>query len=138
MTRHFPHLVNTCDWLSRGGNLPQPIGSTTQIWVMTRHQCRISTFFPKTSFRGEIGGGGARIGSFTKCRLFSQATYLAPRFSHPIYLVEPLTRVMEGKTATNFLKGFTAFANLGLKAKITIHMHGTSSLSQKLLFTEEL
>ena len=78
------------------------------------------------------------MGGFTKCRLFSQATYLAPRFPHPTYLVEPLTRVMEEKTATYFSKGFSAFANLAFKAKITIHMHGTSSLSQELLFTEEL
>ena len=78
------------------------------------------------------------MGGFTKCRLFSQATYLAPRFPHPTYLVEPLTRVMEEKTATYFLKGFSAFANLAFKAKITIHMHGTSSLSQELLLTEEL
>lgn len=119
MTRHFPHLVNTCDWLSRGGNLPQPIRSTTQIWVMTRHQCRISTFFPKTSFRGEIRGGGeARIGSFTKCRLFSQATYLAPRFSQPIYLSCGTPDQGDGGENSNkFFKGFHCFCKLGLKSK---------------------
>ena len=100
----LPTPGNTCDWLSRGGNLPQPIGNIHRIWVVTRHQCTISASFPKASFRGEIGrgAGGTRIGSFTKCRLFSQATYLAPRLPHPIFLVGPLTRVMEGKTATYF------------------------------------
>ena len=39
MTRHYPDLSSASDW-SRCcvGNLLQPIRSTTQIWVMTRHQ----------------------------------------------------------------------------------------------------
>ena len=47
--------------------LPPPIRSTTQIWVVTRHQYGISALVPQTSFRGETSGGGA------KCRLFSRA-----------------------------------------------------------------
>ena len=41
--------------------------STTQIWVVTRHQYGISAFVSQTSFRGETSGGVA------KCQLFSQA-----------------------------------------------------------------
>ena len=68
MTRHYPDLGSACDWSCHMENLIQPIRSTTQIWVMTRHQYRISALLSQTSFGGETGG------SVTKCRLFSQAT----------------------------------------------------------------
>ena len=45
----------------------QPIRSTTQIWVVTRHQYGISALVSQTSFRGKTSGG------VPKCRLFSQA-----------------------------------------------------------------
>ena len=47
-------------------NLIQPIRSTTQFWVVTRHQYGISALVSQTSFRGETSGG------ITKCRLFYQ------------------------------------------------------------------
>ena len=52
------------------GNLFKPIRSTTQIWVVTRHQCGISALISQTSFGGETRG------SVAKCRLFSQANSL--------------------------------------------------------------
>ena len=70
MTRHFPDLGCASDWSCRVRNLIQPIRSTTQIWVVTRHQCGISALVSQTSFGGEISGGVA------KCRLFSQARVL--------------------------------------------------------------
>ena len=46
---------------SRGvGNLLQPIRSTIQIWVVTRHQCEISALVPQTSF-GEETSSGRRL-----------------------------------------------------------------------------
>ena len=48
----------------------RPIRSTTQIWVVTRHQYRISALAPQTSFGGETNG------SVAECRLFSQAKEL--------------------------------------------------------------
>ena len=48
--------------------LLQPIRSTTQIWVVTRHRYGISAHDSQEGFRGETSGGVA------KCRLFSQAT----------------------------------------------------------------
>ena len=62
ITRHYPDLGSASDWSCCVGNLIQPIRSTTQIWVVTRHQCGISALVSQTSFGGE-----------TKCRLFSQA-----------------------------------------------------------------
>ena len=56
-TRQYPDLDSAFD-----------CKSTTQIWVVTRHQYRISTLVSQTSFRRETDGG------VTKCRLFSQAT----------------------------------------------------------------
>ena len=53
MTCYYPDLVSASDWSYRVGNLFQPIGSTTQIWVVTRHQYGISALVSQTSFRGE-------------------------------------------------------------------------------------
>ena len=61
-------LGSASDWSSRMRNLIQPIRSTTQIWVVTRHQYGISALVSQTSFGGETSG------SVAKCRLFSQAT----------------------------------------------------------------
>ena len=59
---------------SGGGNLLQPIRSTSQIWVVTRHQYGISAPISKTLFRGETTGGGGTGGdSVAKCLLYSQA-----------------------------------------------------------------
>ena len=70
MTRQYPDLGSASDWLNRISQAARPIRSTTQIWVLTRHQYGISTLISQTSFRGETSGGVA------KCRLFSQATVL--------------------------------------------------------------
>ena len=56
------------DWPSRWGNLLQLIRSTTQFWVVTRHQYGISALVFQTSFRKGTSDGVA------KCRLFCQAT----------------------------------------------------------------
>ena len=75
MTRHYPDPGSASYWLCRVGNLIQPIRSTTQIWVVTRHQCGISALVSQTSFGRETSG------SVAKCRLFSQATMVT--FSYP-------------------------------------------------------
>ena len=67
MTCHHPDLGSASDWSCRVGNLIQPIRSTTQIWVVTRHQYGISALVDQTPFGGEISS------SVAKCRLFSQA-----------------------------------------------------------------
>ena len=38
MTRNYLDLGSASDWSYRVGNLIQPIRSTTQVWVVTRHQ----------------------------------------------------------------------------------------------------
>ena len=53
MTRHYPDLGSASDWSCRVGNLIQPIRSSTQIWVVTRHQYGISAHVAQTSFSGE-------------------------------------------------------------------------------------
>ena len=61
MIRHYPNLGIASDWSCR---ITQP---SKQIWVVTRHQYRISALVSQTSFGGETSGDVA------KCRLFSQA-----------------------------------------------------------------
>ena len=63
MTHHYPDLGSASDWSCHLVNLIQPITSTTQIWVVTRHQYGISALISQTPF------------SITKCRLFAQATH---------------------------------------------------------------
>ena len=68
MTRHYPDLASASDWLNQISRATRPIRSTTQIWVVTRHQYGISALVSQTSFGGETSG------SVAKCRLFSPAT----------------------------------------------------------------
>ena len=63
MTRHYPGLGSAFDWSSRVGNLIQPIRGTTQIWVVTRHQYRISALVSQMSF----GGSFLRFPVSVKC-----------------------------------------------------------------------
>ena len=44
ITRHYPDFGSASDWSCRVENFLQPIRSTTQIWVVTRHQYGISAF----------------------------------------------------------------------------------------------
>ena len=69
LTFHYPDLGNNPDWSCREGNSLQPIRSTARKWVVTRHQCGVSSIVPQTSFRGETSGGVA------KCWLFFQVLY---------------------------------------------------------------
>ena len=93
MAHHYPDLGSASDWSCRMGTLLQSIRSTTQIWVVMRHQYGISVgtlfagkaplasrnvicflklvagvlFKPFQSFffffRGEEVGGGGKGGS---------------------------------------------------------------------------
>ena len=64
----LPRWGCASDWSCHERNLLHPLGRTTQIWVLTRHQYEISARVSLTSFRRETGSG------VTKCRLFTQAT----------------------------------------------------------------
>ena len=64
--RHYPDLGSASDWLNQISHMAQQIRSTTQIWVVTRHQYGISALVSHTSFHGDTSG------SVTKCWLFSQ------------------------------------------------------------------
>ena len=58
MTCYYPDLGSISDWSYRVGNFLQPTWSTTEIWVVTRHQYEISAVVSQTSFRrGEISAG---------------------------------------------------------------------------------
>ena len=55
-TCHYPDLGGASDWSGHKENLLQPIRSTSQIWVETRHQYGISALVPHTSFGGKTSG----------------------------------------------------------------------------------
>jgi len=67
MTRHYPDLGSASDWLNQVSHAARSVRSTTQIWVVNRHQYGISVLVFQMSFGRETSG------SVAKCRLFSQA-----------------------------------------------------------------
>ena len=69
MTRRFPDLGSSSDWLKQISHTAQPIRNTTQIWVVARLQCGVFALFYQTLRLGETSGGVA------KCWLFDQAMY---------------------------------------------------------------
>ena len=71
MTRHYPDLGSASDWLNQISHAARPIRSTTQIWVVTRHQYGISVLVSQMSFGGETSG------SMAKCQLFLQSRWRA-------------------------------------------------------------
>ena len=70
MTCHYPDLDGASDWSCRVRNLIQPIRSTSQIWVVTRHQYGISVLFSQKSFGGKPAVASPNVGCFL--RLFSR------------------------------------------------------------------
>ena len=70
LTRYYPDLGSVSDRSWRVRNLPQPIRSTTQTWLVTHHQYGFSALVSQTSFREETSGDVA------KCRLFRQASLM--------------------------------------------------------------
>ena len=69
MTHHDPDLDSISDWLNQIFHAAQPIISTTQIWVLMRHQYGISALVSQTSLGRETSD------SIAKCWLFSQAKH---------------------------------------------------------------
>ena len=53
MTRQYPGLGSTSDWLNQISHVGRPIRSTTQILVAKQHKYEISALFSQTSFGGE-------------------------------------------------------------------------------------
>ena len=70
MTCYYPDLSSACYCLKQISLAGRPIGSTTQIWVVTRDQYGISALVPQTSSRRETSG------SVAKWRQFSQANVM--------------------------------------------------------------
>ena len=69
MTHHDPDLDSISDWLNQIFHAAQPIISSTQIWVLMRHQYGISALVSQTSLGRETSD------SITKCWLFYQAKH---------------------------------------------------------------
>ena len=72
MTCCYSDLGGASDWSGPESNLPQPIRSTTQIWVVTRAAWNFCARSPEVISR-ETGG------CVGKCRLFSQGYFIVLR-----------------------------------------------------------
>ena len=72
MMHHYPDLASASDWSCCMWNLPQPIISTTQIWVVACYQYGISALVSQTLFHDET------VGDVAKRCLFSQAMLSSP------------------------------------------------------------
>ena len=60
MTHQYPDLGSASDWLKQISHAAQPIRSTTQIWVVIRHQYGFSVLVSETSFHGETSDSVAK------------------------------------------------------------------------------
>ena len=67
MTFHCRGQSGASDWLCRERNLLQPIRSTTQIWVVTRHQYGILGLLLGRHFAGTPEEESWKAGSFVRC-----------------------------------------------------------------------
>ena len=85
--KHYPDLGSASDCLCRMRNLLQPIRSTTQIWIVTRHQHGISALVSQTSFHGESGGG------FGGCFLRLAVTLQIEKIKWIFYQHNPLPKL---------------------------------------------
>ena len=65
MTRHYPDRGIASDGLNQISHAARSIRSTTQIWVVTRHQYGISVLVSQTSLGGETCGSVAKYGLFS-------------------------------------------------------------------------
>ena len=90
MLLRYQDLGSASDWSCPMGNLIQPIRSTTQTWVLTRHQYGISALVSQTSFGGETRGSVAKCWLFSQAKAFPESTELLT-FSHTVIMAGYLT-----------------------------------------------
>ena len=63
MTSNYLDLGRASDWLKQISHAAaRPIRSTTQNWIVTRHQYGISALVSQTSFGGETSDGVVKCG----------------------------------------------------------------------------
>ena len=87
--KRFARPKKMPDWLNQISHAARSIRSTTQIWVVTRHQYGISALVSQTS------SGGETSGSVAKCRLFSQAIQNSPLVTSPDALLLRCRRLVQ-------------------------------------------
>ena len=73
MMCHYPNLGGASDWSRHVRNLIQPIRSTTQIRVVSRHQYGISALVCQTSFRGKTVVASRNVGCFLRLQVLKPA-----------------------------------------------------------------
>ena len=66
MTPHYPDLGSASDWLKQISHEARTIKSTTQIWVVTRHQYGISVLISQTLFGGKTAEASRNVVCFLR------------------------------------------------------------------------
>ena len=66
MTRHYPDMGSASDWLNQIPRAARSIRSTTQIWVVTRHQYGILRSFLRRHFAEKPVAASPYVGCFLR------------------------------------------------------------------------
>ena len=78
-TSQYRDLGSASGWLNQISHAARPIRSTTQIWVVTRHQYGISALVSQTSFGGELPVvASPNVGCFLRLVIWQWG-------EHPVY-----------------------------------------------------
>ena len=86
MTRHYRDLGIASDWLNQISHAARPVRSTTQIWVVTRHQYGISVLVSQTSFGGKLPVvASPNVGCFLRLVIWQWG-------EHPVYQSDSSTK----------------------------------------------
>ena len=111
MVCHYPDLGSASDWLCRKGKWQFASTSPKQIWVVARHQCRISVIVPQMPFHEETWKGSGNLG----CFLFLSLRILLNADKHFLCCDLPCRRV-------NCYKGFIHWVHSS-KVIHVLHKH---------------
>ena len=69
MTRHYPDLGIASDWLNQISHAVRSIRSTTQNWVVTRHQYGIFALVSQTYLAGKPVVASPNVGCFLRLKI---------------------------------------------------------------------
>ena len=89
MTRHYRDLGSASGWLNQISHAARPVRSTTQIWVVTRHQYGISVLVSQTSFGGKLPVvASPNVGCFLRLVIWQWS-------EHPVYQSDSSTKEIQ-------------------------------------------
>ena len=112
MTSYYLDLGIASDWLKQISLAARPIRSTTQIWVVKRHQYGISALVLQTSFRGENSGSVANCSSVKHEVLWKKCTLFEFQCISHLVLIEDTVFTSPTGDGTAILRGHPSYAKV--------------------------